>query len=176
MKKYYKYYFEQLAIRNKLIAHDPTKDDQVAFFFLKDKYDLNEFDNAIKSVGKTPAMLAENYFYDVEDNNSRNYFQYINGRFNIIDKADVGDQQSIDDVQTRCETIAQDIIAKMREELQEGADITIPDVGTSKMVFFAMQKIKVDFVGPMSTSYYGVTVGFTWKVPFPGRSNPDNWN
>jgi hypothetical protein len=173
MKKYYKGYFIKLATQNLDIAH--TENDP-AFFFIKDRFNLEEFDNAIRSAGHTPAVLLENYSFDKEDSGSaKNYWKFLSCRFNVLAKAEVGNEASIDEAQTYCESIAEEIIDKMREQLQDGMTFELTPGDKSPRIFFPVQNIKGDFIGPISTDYYGVTVGFTWKTKNASTSNPAKW-
>lgn len=173
MRAHYKYYFEQLARKHKLIKHS---EENAAFFFLRDKYNLDAFDSALRNFGGEAAMLLENYYYDGDDAQSRNYNKVLSGRFNILAKAEVGDAASTDAAQALCESIAEDILAKMREDLAEGGIITIPDVGASPKVFFLIKNIKVDFIGPINSDYYGVTAGFAIKTSLNAAVNAARWD
>lgn len=173
MIKFYIYYFQQLAILNKLIA---STDEEEAFFFVQDPYDLDAFDTAIRSAGKTPALLLENYSADTTSAGSRNYFKQHNGRFTILHKADAGDKASIQEAQRICEQVADQLLIRMREDLLQGGKIVISQQETSPTVFFEIDKVKFDFVGPISADYYGVTVGFPFKIQFNGVYDAGAWN
>lgn len=172
MRKYYKYYFLSLASADLQIAHTV---DQKAFFFIKDIYNPDAFDNAVRSAGKSPCLLLENYRTKLTDGNNRNYFKHLYGRFNILTNVETGNDDSIEAAQELCEDIAEDLLAKMREGLQEGSTIEINADNISKKVFFPMQEIEIDPIGPISSNYYGVSVSFYWKTPGKGSSNPLNW-
>lgn len=173
MRKYYRFYFNQLAISNKQLAFSS---DRKSFVFIKDIYNPDAFDAALKSAACSPCLLLENYRTKLGDGNNRNYFKHLLGRFNVVAKVETGSEASIEDIQEQCEYLAEELIAKMREQLEEGSTIQIDADNTSKKVWFPVQDIEIDPIGPISTSYYGVTVSFFWKTPGRGKSNPANWN
>jgi hypothetical protein len=167
MLKYYKHYFKGLAISNEQIAHT---DEEEAYFFVRDKYNPDAFDQAIRNSAKTPAMLLEPYSTKLSDGNSRNNFKFLQGRFNILEKVDNGDEQSIEDAQEHCESIAEDLLLSMLEDLGEGMIITVAPGDASKRVWFKNEDITIDQIGPICLEYYGVSVGFSLKTPAKSRS------
>lgn len=171
MIEFYKSYFERLATRNKHIGHTA---DVPAFFYIKDKYNPKAFDDALRSEGKTPALILEKPAYDLTDNSNRNRFKHINGRFSIVISTVAGDQSSIDAAEVLADQIALSIIAKMSEDFDAGGFITL-NSGEKQKVFFKITDVPVDPIGPMLQKYYGVTVGFTWNCPLAVSSSPGDW-
>lgn len=172
MLRFYKHFFKSLAIANGQIAHT---DAEPSYFYIRDKYNPDAFDDAIKNLGKDTCFLLESISYKTSNGNSRNYFKHPLGRFNIIARADIGDDDSISAAEELCESIADEFISKMRELLEEGAAITIAPGDSSSLVFFTVNDVSVDPIGPMNINYYGVSVGFTLKTPLKGNSNPAKW-
>lgn len=171
MIEFYKKYFKNLAINCVHIAHT---EEEPAFFYVSDKYNLKAFDDAIKSAAKTPAMLLERYSLDLDDNGNQNHFDNIQGRFTILLKTEVGDQQSIELVEIEAERIAKIILKKMRLDFFGIEEVTIGDL-TAK-VQFKIKRVQIDAVGPVNGSYYGVSVGFTWNCPLSVNVNDADWS
>jgi len=170
MRKFYKGYFKGLAMSNPDIAHT---DDSKAFFFIKDIYNPDEFDNAIRELDKPICFLLENPNTKGKTAN-RNRLDYVYGRFNIVGLTESGDSDSVEAMQDQCEEIANEFIAKMSADLLEGAKITAGNA-TSKTVFCPEQEITIDPIGPISTNYWGVSVGFYWKCQGQGAPTAGKW-
>lgn len=170
--KIYKYLFTRLATVNADLQHTEEKP---AYFFVKDKYDTEAFDNALSYAGSN-ALLLEAYSRKDSDNNNRNYFKQLLCRFTVLASAEIGSQETIDDAQEKSENIAEEIIFKLREIFEQGAGITMPENGgSSGPLFFKLNDVMYDPVGPMNTNYYGVTVGFTLNAQLKAKSNPQKW-
>ena len=169
MIEFYKAYFERLATLH--LRHTP---EEKAYFYIKDKYNPKAFDDAIKSAGRTPALLVERYTYDVTDNANRNRFRHINGRFSVLVSATAGDQQSVDAAEDLAEQISTSIILKMADDFGGGGFIAL-DNGDQQRVFFDINQVPVDPIGPVLQKYYGVTVGFIWKCPLKVSVPSGDW-
>lgn len=172
MIEFYKTYWERLARRNKHIAHT---DEEKAFFYVKDKYNPKAFDDAIKSAAKTTVFLLERYTSGLTDNLNKNYFRQVNGRFTIVLLTETGDQESIELAENKAEAIALSFIKKMNKDFGSSGGKIILDSGEQQPVFFKFEELPVDPVGPLLQKYYGVTVGFPWRCPFPGIEDPGDW-
>jgi hypothetical protein len=170
MRKFYKGYFEGLATANTDIAHTP---EAKAFFYIKDSYNPDEFDKAIRNLDKDICFLLENPSTKGKRDN-RNATDYIYGRFNIVGKTESGDGATIEAMQDQCEDIANEFLAQMSAQLLQGSTITVGNA-TSKKVFCPEQETSIDPIGPISTNYWGVSVGFYWKVQGQGAPTAGKW-
>ncbi|QTE38493.1 hypothetical protein J3L18_05295 [Mucilaginibacter gossypii] len=170
MRKFYKGYFEQSATANVDIAHTP---ESKAFFYIKDIYNPDEFDKAIRNLDKNICFLLENPSTKGRSAN-RNKIDYIYGRFDIVGLTESGDSATIEAMQDQCEDIANEFLAKMSDQFLQGGHITV-DNTISPKVFFPEQETTIDPIGPISTNYWGVSVGFYWKVQGKGSPTAGKW-
>jgi hypothetical protein len=171
MVKFYKKYFERIAANHPDILHKP---DAKAYFYIKDKYNLKAFDDAIKSAAKTPALLLERYTQDVTANRKNNRFRHIDGRFSILVNTVAGDESTIETAEERAEKIIISIIKKMEDDFGAGGgSITIDN--ESQMVFFDLEELPIDPIGPILNKYYGATVGFKWRCPLKATDAMVAW-
>lgn len=167
MKVFYKAYFDNLVAQSRRLK---------AFYFINDRYNLSAFDDAVKSIGLTPALLLEQYDYEIADKGSRNFMKSLQGQFNILIKTTQGKQSTIDDAHTTGEKIADVIIARMRRDFDGGYTVAPDDASMSGTVFFREIKAKVQAIGPISADYYGVGVIFTWENGFVEPVDNTEWN
>ncbi len=168
MEEYYKAYFANLvSVSNHLVA----------FYYINDRYNMDAFDNAVKSVGQTPALLLEQYDYETGDTGTRNYRKTLQGQFNILVKTIKGNQASIESAHSFGEQIADMVIARMWNDFSGGGTITNPDDNTvSGTIFFNRAKAKVQAIGPVNADYYGVSCVFNWETPVTMQVSSDDWS
>ncbi|MHB8209070.1 hypothetical protein [Mucilaginibacter sp.] len=167
MEKFYKGYFQNLVTQSKHLT---------GFAYINDRYDLTAFDTAIKAVGGIPALLLEQYNYDVVDAASgRNYMKSLQGQFNILIKSLAGDQSSIEDCRIQGEMIADLFIARMRRDFDGAEPITLNDGSVSNPIIYRV-KAKCEAIGPINGDYYGVACLFTWETQFLVQTKAADWN
>lgn len=171
MEAFYKSYFENLARTNKRILHT---DNQPAFFYIDDKYNPEAFDNAIKSMAKTPALLLEQYGYEADESGNRTYIKDIMGQFNILIKTQKGERATIEFARSESEAIADLIIARMRKDFEAFDAFQLADGSDTRRIQYKV-KCKVEPIGPINADYYGVTVLFKWNTPFTAQATSDEW-
>ncbi|WP_343524395.1 hypothetical protein [Pedobacter sp.] len=171
MITHYRTYFERLAKNHPDILHE---DDNRAFFYIKDKYNIKAFDDAIKSAGKTPALLLERYTSDASANKNNNRFRHFNGRFSLLCSTEAGDDSTIEAAEIKAENIILSILVKMLEDFGNGGG-SIDIDGDIKQVFYDFEELPIDPIGPVLVKYYGATVGFKWRCPLTASDTAVDW-
>lgn len=137
-------YMELKARENVDIKHDPDNGN-CRFYVIDDPYDLDEFDNAIRSMATFPAMLMEQNDGYISDNDSANYTNTLRSSFMIIDRR--RDGEPIRTVKNRCYKIGFAVLVQMRKDQPKG-------IIEGKRVNFKVNSAYVP-VGPMDGQYYG---------------------
>lgn len=159
-------YFENLATQSMDFNHVAGTND--AFFYLPNTYDLTEIDNAIKSSKSVPMLLLDSIAGQLDDNQSENYVQTINGQFTILDMAIVGKASTIRDARDKCLPIGLNVLARMKRDGKA-------NVLLSPNIKFTISKIPYDPVGPMAIKHYGYTFRFKIYCPFGFSVNSGTW-
>ncbi|MDF2851703.1 hypothetical protein [Sphingobacterium multivorum] len=139
-------YLERKASESPAILHVKDSASGQAFFVIDDPYDLNEFDKALRSVAKSPAMLFELADGVIDDQTNASYLNTVNCSFMVIDKK--GDFEKVRDCRNRCYAIGKEIIKSILKDQREMN--IIPD----KMIQVPL-RTNYSPVGPMDIRWYG---------------------
>jgi len=153
-------YLEAKAKQHPDIPHNPEQ-KKVAFYAVDDPYDLSEFDNALRNFSAFPAMIAEQNEGELNDNQSANYTDTIEGAFMIVDER--RNREAIRAVRNRCWEIGKAILVQMRKDARpDGSGGIMP----GRLVHFRIDGVGYAPVGPMATKYYGYVFSFRFACPF----------
>lgn len=150
-------YLEAKAVQHPDIPHDP-ENKKIAFHAIDDPYDLDEFDTSLRNFAAFPAMLAELSEGELDDNDSTNYTDTMNGGFMIVDKR--RGKEPLRAVMHRCREIGKTIIIQMRRDARAGT------VKPGELVHFRIVGVPYTPVGPMANDYYGYLFTFRFICPF----------
>lgn len=150
-------YLESKAIQSPDIPHDP-ENKKVAFHSIDDPFDLAEFDNAIRNTAAFPAMLAEQGEGSIDDNESVNYTNTIEGAFLIVDERK--GKEPIRTVRSRCFSIGKAILEQIRK------DRNSREIIAGRFIDFRINGVQYSSVGPMYTKYYGYVFTIRFVCPF----------
>lgn len=160
-------YYKTLAMLHKGIGHVPGKKD--AFFFIPMQYDLSAIDTAIRNSKSVPLLALDAQRGNFDDNSSDSFVQIIEGQFTVIDKAEVGNQATIQQAQNKCLTIGLQLIAKMKQDARKRKLM-------HEIVQFSVKDVQYDPVGPMQQNHYGYTFLFKLTCPLGLRVEPELWD
>lgn len=139
-------YLERKATESPLIKHVKDSENDQAFFVIDDPYDLNEFDLALRSLTKYPAMLFELADGVIDDQNNASYLNTVNCSFMIVDK--LKEFEKIRTCRSRCYHIGKAIIREILKDCRN--QLIIPD----KLVQVPLRSTYSP-VGPMDLRWYG---------------------
>lgn len=154
-------YMERKASESPAILHVKDSASDQAFFVIDDPFDLNEFDTALRSVAKSPAMQFELADGILDDQNNASYLNTVNCSFMIIDK--LADFEKVRDCRNRCYHIGKEIIKSI---LKDQRDMNIIP---GKMIQVPL-RANYSPVGPMDVRWYGYqfTLAFVGPDGFCG--------
>jgi len=139
-------YMERKATESPDILHVKDSASDQAFFVIDDPYDLNEFDSALRSIVKSPAMLFELADGVIDDQTNASYLNTVHCSFMVIDKK--GDFEKVRECRNRCYAIGKEIIKAVLKDQRE--QLIIPD----KMIQVPL-RTNYSPVGPMDVRWYG---------------------
>lgn len=157
-------YFENLAKAHKEIAHS---NERKAFHFIADKYDLDEFDKAIKSCVKFPSLLLDSIEGSLDDNDSANYTDQINFAFSILIKAK--GRLEIREARKKAKRIGLEIITRMRADKNKGKLFNNPLIN---------MQIKSNYepIGKIDPDLFGYIFTVSIICPFSFSPNSTTWS
>lgn len=158
-------YFEALAEKSTLINHN--QDGRKSFFYIENADDLDEFDQALRNAVQSPTMLLTAEDGQLDDNESKNYTQAIDGQFYIV--ARKTGTVTPAELRAECFEIMRQFIAKIRQDSRENKILE------GKRIDFRVNDIPYRKVGPMYNDWYGYTVLFRFTCPFSFSVNPASW-
>lgn len=139
-------YMDRKAVQSPAIQHVPESETDRAFFVIDDPYDLSEFDTAVRSFSKSPAMLFELMDGNLDDQNNASYLNTVNCSFMILDR--VGENERIRDCRDRCYNIGKELIRDILKDVRDMAIVT------DKMISCPLNSNYLP-VGAIDNQYYG---------------------
>lgn len=159
-------YFENLAAKHPDILHSNT-DKERAFSAIYVEEMLGHFRNKIKPQGYT--LHAIRYTTEGRDNATNHKNVLRQGGFIIMGYADKTDYAKRIEVETKCERIAYEIVAKMCDDSNAGHPVFKYSLNRPN---FTMQPL--DGNSPNS-NYCGYTVFFDFIIPNTVCTADVNW-
>lgn len=163
-------YFKNIAVASKAIAHT---DDQPAFYRMSDPNDLDEYDNAVRSMTKGVCLLLEIGSGSIGEWDSQNDMPRI-GLHLLVKTDEVF--ANINAARDQAKSILQQIVSRMRIDCKtqfERTDQTIGPLKAETVVFDS--KIKFSNMSAVDGSWYGKSFYFDFRSPLNLVYNPDNW-
>lgn len=158
-------YFESLAVNSRELNH--TDQGRESFFYVEDGYDLETFDEALRSAVQSPTMLLVADSGEFADNDSENHTQEIEGQFYILGQK--SDDKSIRTIRAECLIIALNILARMKYDARK------QQIVPGSIVNFRIDKVPYSKVGPMFIEWYGYEVSFSFICPFGYSATSATW-
>lgn len=155
-----KAYFEQYAIKQIDLKHDPDDESKQSFFCLNTEDDANNF---IRSIPMDLIMVLMPYDKSLIPSNGENYNWNKNTCFFILKRCEKADYDGIIEAQSLCEQIANDFCSVM-----------IADRHT-KLTSLESGSVTMSPVGPVVDSHYGYICVFNIVDSFNHYVNPDRW-
>jgi|GEM_PF-3455984 len=158
-------YLKSFAVNHNSIGHT---DDNKHYF----RVDINELENAKRSVANYPAVAAMNPIYSVSGAISSNMRKQYQGNLIILDKiTDKGDAIERTDKESALMEIAEDFISKFindRKSFDEGEQgFALPGLDFNGFT--------TELIPESYTSLCGVLIGFRFNEPLK-RFDASRWD
>jgi hypothetical protein len=158
----YNHLLSELARRHKAITATPQNGRFSRIFISADpvqkQIDLMNFQSGARSGIKAPAgqpfLVAENYQVDYGDNQGDFFTREFRGAYLVLQRVDVSNYPARDAAIANCETIAEQLLAAVVEELRE-----------QHAALISVRDAWLEHIGPLSDLSVGVRMGFTWSEP-----------
>jgi hypothetical protein len=151
-------YFQNLAKNHTELRH--SIDKRKTFFFIVDKYDLSEFDQALRSeLSHYPALLLDGIEGSLNDNGSANYTDEIIISFSILDKAK--GKEAIRAARKKAKQIGMQFITRMRIDSNAGKFLV-----ADSNVRFRIYNVNYEPIGRIDPDLYGYIFSFKIDCPF----------
>ena len=152
----------ELARRHKAIAATPENGRFSRIFISADpvqkQIDLLNFQNGSRSSLKAPAgqpyLVAENYQVDYSDNDGDYFGRELRGAYLVLQRADIQNYPARDAAVANCETVAEQLLAALVEQLREQHEARI-----------SVRDAWLEHIGPLSDTSVGVRLNFSWSEP-----------
>lgn len=152
----------ELARRHKAIQATPENGRFSRIFISADpvqkQIDLLNFQNGMRSGLKAPPgqpyLVAENYQVDYADNDGDYFSRELRGAYLVLQRADTQNYPARDAAVAHCETVAEQLLAALVEQLREqhAARISVRDAW-------------LEHIGPLTDTSVGVRLNFSWSEP-----------
>ena len=153
-------YFKYIASSHIALQHT----DENKHFF---RFELEEVLTGIRSSINYPALILEGYDFGYSDNNSDNLMKCRNGAFILLDHAmHADDFDRIDEIYDEMESIADDILAKIKADKR---NLSVPFIAGFDINKTEGQMLK----GNDQT--FGIRITFTIDSPKEIVVNPEKW-
>ncbi|RVU01079.1 hypothetical protein EOD41_10720 [Mucilaginibacter limnophilus] len=164
-------YFENIAAKLKEIQHT---ENEPAFYRITDPYNLDEFDDAVKSMGKPVCLLLEIGDGEIGEWDSQKDMPRIG--LHVLAKCD-GSRAGIRQARDQAKEILLKIVSRMRRDAQDhwddqGAHI-IGALKAAKVVFSTA--IKFTNMTAVDGNWYGKSFWFEFKAPVNLVYNEGDW-
>lgn len=159
-------YFASLASSHHQLQH--MKDGHKSFFYVEDAMNLLEFDEALRNMSGSTAMLLVAEDGELDDNESENHVDQMEGSIFIL--AQVKEHgRTVREARAFCKPIIMDFVAKMRKDSRKQQIIA------GKLVHFRVSNLPYHKVGPMNGNWYGYMVSFRFVCPFANTEKQGIW-
>jgi hypothetical protein len=155
-------YFENIARTHVEIQHT---DNEKHFF----RFELDEVLNGIqRSDVSYPMLILEGYGYDYTDNKSDNIIKNRNTAFILLDHCpDISDYEKVHEIWDNLESIADDILIKMKHDKRNTLTPVIRG--------FEYSSIESKLIANEIGNSIGIRINFTVSTPVPSDINPGRW-
>ena len=155
-------YFENLAKSHVEIQHT---ENEKHFF----RFELDEVLNGInRSDVAYPMLILEGYSYDYTDNKSDNILKNRSGAFILLDHCpDISDYANVHDIWDKLETIADDILIKMKTDKRNPL--------TPVVRGFEFSNVESKLIANEIGNSIGIRITFTISSPVPTDVNINRW-
>lgn len=158
----YNLLLSELARRHKAIAATPKNGRFLRIFISADpvqkQIDLMQFQSSMRSALQAPVgqpfLVAENYQVDYGDNQGDYLSREFRGAYLVLQRAELNNYAARDEAIAHCETIAEQLLAAVVEELRE-----------KHAALISVRDAWLEHIGPLSDLSVGVRLGFTWSEP-----------
>ncbi|MGI4760597.1 MAG: hypothetical protein ACRYF0_07825 [Janthinobacterium lividum] len=156
----YHHLLSELGRRHKAITASPENGRFLRIFISADpvqkQIDLINFQGATRSELKAPAgqayLVAENYQVDYGDNQGDYLSREFRGAYLVLQRADRNNYAQRDAAVAKCETVAEQLLAALVEQLREEHDALI-----------SVRDAWLEHLGPLADTSVGVRMNFTWS-------------
>lgn len=163
-------YFEHIATKLKEIRHT---DNEKAFYRMADPNDLDEFDNAVKNMGKNICLLLEIGSGEIADWDSQKESDRL-GLHVLVKTSEAKD--AINAGRDQAKTVLQKIVSKMRLDCKIGADRPDNTIGPLKSQGISFDsKIKFSNMTAIDGNWYGKSFYFDFKAPVNLVYQSNDW-
>jgi hypothetical protein len=153
-------YFENIARQHVAIQHT----DKSKHFY---RFEIDEMLTGLKNINY-PALILEAYAIGFTDNGSDNVLKDRKGAFTLMGHvSDSGNYQAIHELWDELETIADDILARIR------ADKRNPAIKVVKA--FDIASVEGSIISNQVGKDYGLRFEFTLTSPAPLDVDPTRW-
>ncbi len=159
LKEYVKY-FETLCRQHVDIKHT---DRTPRLFRMKPRDVTTKLE---KADGVICVLESPEFFYS--DNQANNYMKEKTAAFSILKRADPDNFVEQDDVVDECEIIAEDIIARIKDDNRDYDDQKFGIINLNTFSGFK--------VGPVYDRFYGVRIEFKFGDSISMCVNENKWN
>jgi hypothetical protein len=155
-------YFENLAKTHVEIQHT---DNEKHFF----RFELDEVLNGIQRTDVAyPMLILEGYSYDYTDNKSDNIIKNRSGAFIVLDHCpDISDYTKVHEIWDNLETIADDILIKMKSDKRNPL--------TPVVRGFEYSGIESKLIANEIGNSIGIRITFTISSPVSSDVNTNRW-
>lgn len=155
-------YFENIARMHVEIQHS---DNEKHFF----RFELDEVLSGIqRSDVAYPMLILEGYNYDYTDNKSDNIIKNRNSAFILLNHChDISDYENVHAIWDKLETIADDILIKMKLDKRNPLMPVIRG--------FEYSSIESKLIANEIGNSIGIRINFTISAPVPSDVNPNRW-
>ena len=155
-------YFENIAREHVSIQHTNTE----KHFF---RFELDEFLNGINRTDIAYPLLAlEGYSFDYTDNKSDNIIKNRSGAFMLLDHCpDISDYQNVHDIWDRLETIADDILIRIKTDKRNPLTPVIRG--------FEFSSVESRLIANEVGNSIGIRITFTISSPSPSDIDGSRW-
>jgi len=155
-------YFENLARKHISIQHT---DNEKHFF----RFEIDEVLNGIqRSDVAYPMLVLEGYGYDYTDNKSDNIIRNRDTAFVLMDACpDMSDYSALHTIWDELESIADDILVKMKSDKTNPLTPVIRN--------FDFSSVQVNLIANEIGNSVGLRVSFKVSSPMLSDINPERW-
>lgn len=159
-------YFTSLAIQSKEINH--TENGMVSFAYIEQAFDLDAFDEKLRSATSSRFFLLISEEGSFSDNGSLNYTQAVDGEFLVVERT--GNARTISQARNNSLLIGQNFLSRMRIDSSKRGQI-VPGAA----VHFRIDNVDYEKVGPLDDQWYGYLFRFRFTCPFGFTVDDATW-
>lgn len=158
-------YYEKLAKSHHLIAHQV--DGKKAFFEINEVFDLNNFDEALRTATGTTVMLITASESQLDDNNSESHNEELECEIYLLQRKKTGVSEK--DIRTACKQILKEVLGRTKRDSRSQSIVP------GERINFRISQIPVQKVGPMKLEWYGYQAVLRFTCPFGYTVDSGTW-